>query len=134
MNAEQIIKALEHCINNPLCDNCPVGVSNCHITEDALALIKELQAHIENLKRENKYLRERLAEEMEHKEDMRVEAEWMVKAYKGDEIVNIPYIEHQHQYDAPFCSRCRKYALLDGVEKCVASNYCPHCGAKMKGE
>lgn len=31
---------------------------------------KELQAHNENLKRENKYLREKLAEEMEHKEDM----------------------------------------------------------------
>ena len=36
----------------------------------AVGEIKEFQAHNENLKKENKYLRERLAEEMEHKEDM----------------------------------------------------------------
>ena len=50
MNTEQIIKALEYCINNDLCDNCPVGVSKCHILEDALALIKEQQKEIERLK------------------------------------------------------------------------------------
>jgi hypothetical protein len=38
--------------------------------QDALALIDEQQAQIENLKKENKYLRERLAEEAEIKEDM----------------------------------------------------------------
>jgi regulator of replication initiation timing len=36
----------------------------------AMMFVKELQAHNENLKKENKYLRERLAEEMEHKKDM----------------------------------------------------------------
>jgi hypothetical protein len=39
----------------------------------AVELLKEderLIAHNENLKKENKYLRERLAEEMEHKKDM----------------------------------------------------------------
>jgi regulator of replication initiation timing len=38
--------------------------------QDALAVIDEQQAHNENLQKENKYLRERLAEEMEHKKDM----------------------------------------------------------------
>lgn len=59
------------------------------------------------------------------------EGEWLVEAYKEDEIITIPYIEHQH--NEPFCSRCGKYALLDGKEDYVASNYCPNCGAKMKG-
>lgn len=36
----------------------------------ARMFVKELQAQIENLQKENKYLRERLAEEAEHKKDM----------------------------------------------------------------
>lgn len=39
----------------------------------AVGEIKELQAHNENLENTNKYLRERLAEEMEHEEDMKGE-------------------------------------------------------------
>ena len=81
MTTEQIIKALECCANNPFerglskCNECPyIENGNCHLgitlLNDALALIKELQAHNENLKKENKYLRESLADEREHKEDM----------------------------------------------------------------
>lgn len=75
MNTEQIIKALECCGGEQkLCRNCPYncGTRYCMVVvrEDALSLIKELQAHNENLLKENKYLRERLVEEMEHKEDM----------------------------------------------------------------
>ena len=66
MNAEQIIKALECWIKN--FDGKLLNFKNLC---DALALIKELQAHNENLAKENKYLRERLAEEAEIKEDMK---------------------------------------------------------------
>ena len=78
-NTEQIIKALELCINNSIlqenCEHCPYirKSANCmdELIQDVIALIKELQAHNENLKKENKYLRERLADEREHKEDMK---------------------------------------------------------------
>jgi hypothetical protein len=76
MNTEQIIKALECCGSNPpKCSTCDyrgkIGKKDCYdyLKADALALIKELQAHNENHKKENKYLRERLAEEAEIKED-----------------------------------------------------------------
>lgn len=42
LNLKQVRNALEHCINNDLCDGCPIGVSKCHIIEDSLSLIKEL--------------------------------------------------------------------------------------------
>jgi regulator of replication initiation timing len=38
--------------------------------ETMKGVVKDYEHHNENLKKENKYLRERLAEEMEHKEDM----------------------------------------------------------------
>jgi regulator of replication initiation timing len=87
MNTEQIIKALA--------DAIALGIKyprvDAHLLIDALELIKEqlgkikgpnsaldalrdvakdYENHSENLQKENKYLRERLAEEMEHKEDM----------------------------------------------------------------
>lgn len=79
VNTEQIIKALECCSSRDdmACDNCPLDELNnidCKrvLFGITLSLIKELQAHNENLKKENKYLRERLAEEAEIKEDMSV--------------------------------------------------------------
>lgn len=73
MNTEMIIKALEWCLSNKGCYGCPYEDESyqCDITKDSLALIKELQAHNETLKKENKYLRESLADEREHKEDMK---------------------------------------------------------------
>jgi hypothetical protein len=95
MTTEQIIKATK------VLEGAKVMVANRDFNEfqdaiitaiNALALIKELLAentglktaletmkgvvkdyehHNENLLKENKYLRERLAEEMEHKEDMK---------------------------------------------------------------
>lgn len=73
MNTEQIIKALECCFSNGSCDGCPYTERvDCRreLERNALALIKELRAYIENFKKENKYLRESLADEREHKEDM----------------------------------------------------------------
>ena len=59
------------------------------------------------------------------------EGEWLAEVYKGDEIIRTPNIK-RHQHAELFCSLCGKYALLDGVEDYVPSNYCPNCGAKMK--
>lgn len=75
MNTEKVIKALEYCANNDECVGvmCPYYATGCEneMPKDALALFKEFQAHNENLQKENKYLRERLAEEAEVKEDMK---------------------------------------------------------------
>ncbi len=61
------------------------------------------------------------------------EGEWLVSAWdnKKQEYVEIPYIKHEHI--SPYCSLCGTDALLDGAEFGVASNYCPNCGARMKG-
>jgi hypothetical protein len=73
MSTEQIIKDLEESIQKieAFYDgmNIPKELRSSE-NKKALALIKELQAHNENLKKENKYLRESLADEREHKEDM----------------------------------------------------------------
>lgn len=63
-NTEQIINELEGLVQFITCPS---------YIKDALACIKELQAHNENLQKENKYLRESLADEREHKNDMRAE-------------------------------------------------------------
>ncbi|MBE6618397.1 MAG: hypothetical protein E7626_01270 [Ruminococcaceae bacterium] len=62
-----------------------------------------------------------------------IEGKWLVSAWDNQkqEFVEIPYIKHEHV--SPYCSLCKADALLDGAEFGVASNYCPTCGAKMKG-
>lgn len=94
MTTEQVIKALECCSGIAKCIDCPyTEVDKCAMqsAKDAIALItnqmgeirglnsaietlqgvaKDYEHRNENLVNENKYLRERLAEEMEHKEDM----------------------------------------------------------------
>ena len=44
---------------------------------------------------------------------------WITDSYKG-------YIT------SATCSCCGKYALLDGVEDFVLSNFCPDCGADLR--
>ena len=60
-------------------------------------------------------------------------SKWVVDAYDNqDNIVVLDYIPHQHSM--PYCSRCKGEALLDGGEEYVASDFCPHCGADMRGD
>lgn len=50
-----------------------------------------------------------------------------IPAVDAVEAVNGEWIWDGYVYDAPWqCSECRK--LND-----IASNYCPHCGARMDG-
>lgn len=73
MNTELIIKNMSNCSRDK-CDEClyentgPRCVEN--LLKDVLTIIKEKDAYIETLKKENKYLRERLAEETKLKVDM----------------------------------------------------------------
>ena len=46
MERTEIIKALEHCINDATCEQCNYSPSTCFIEEDALSLIKELTAKV----------------------------------------------------------------------------------------
>ena len=72
----KVVKGLECCAQWLFygdCEDCPYYQSircNVKLMQDALALLDEQQAQIENLKKENKYLRESLADERKHKEDM----------------------------------------------------------------
>ena len=76
MSLVRVVKGLECCckwLGCGDCEDCPYYLSircNVKLMQDALAVVDELQAHNENLKKENKYLRERLAEEMKHAEDV----------------------------------------------------------------
>ena len=49
LNAEQIKKALECCIKDNTCEQCPLSPFTCHIQEDALALIKELTEDVKRV-------------------------------------------------------------------------------------
>jgi chromosome segregation ATPase len=94
MTPEQIIKGLEESVkkieahydarNIPIDKRPSENKKALKLIKDLLAenrglnsaietlqgIAKDYENHNENLKRENKYLRERLAEEMEHKKDM----------------------------------------------------------------
>ncbi len=60
-------------------------------------------------------------------------SKWVVDAYDNqDNILVIDYIAHEHSM--PYCFLCKGEALLDGGEEYVASDFCPHCGADMRGE
>lgn len=59
------------------------------------------------------------------------EGEWIVDAWDGEEWVILPYIKTQHT--DPFCSECYGCALHNDEGEEIASAFCPHCGAKMKG-
>ena len=59
------------------------------------------------------------------------EGEWVTNAWDGKKWIVIPYEKHEHI--GAHCSVCNKRALLDYDKDEVTSNFCPNCGAKMKG-
>ncbi len=90
-NTEQIIKALEkeYDRHHKLEEDLKIELNIAKNLKKTLSLIKELQAHNENLQKENKYLRERLAEEAEIKEDMGecfFGVDFDIKALKADTV------------------------------------------------
>ena len=53
LKRDEIIKALEHCINDNTCEQCNYSPSTCFIQENALSLIKELTEENERLRNDN---------------------------------------------------------------------------------
>ena len=53
MTDEQIVKALECCVGNYPCRECPYDNKGCEIEPDALDLINRQKAEIERLNEEN---------------------------------------------------------------------------------
>lgn len=140
MTNAELIKALRICANQTCCDNCPrydidhtQDAQRCCIqlindAADALEAadekIAEYTAAVEALDdsndayiKENERLKKRIAELMPK------EGEWIMDclAPQMDE-----YRIGEWAY-APKCSEC-------GTHWDAKTNYCPNCGAKMKGE
>ncbi len=71
--------------------------------------------------------------EYENKADCRKQSagEWVTNAWDGKKWIIIPYKKHEHI--GAHCSVCNKRALLNYDKDEVTSNFCPNCGAKMKG-
>lgn len=59
--------------------------------------------------------------------------EWLYDLWDAEkrEYVVIPFIEGKHGF--AYCSICNGPALLDRCVDPVASDFCPNCGARMKG-
>ena len=57
--------------------------------------------------------------------------EWVTNAWDGKKWIVIPYQKHEHI--GAHCSLCNKRALLNYDKDEVTSNFCPNCGADMRG-
>ena len=58
----------------------------------------------------------------------RKKGEWIKKPeYHGDDVSG--FIDNHFT-----CSECKKEAIVNSWYFYVLSNYCPHCGADMRGE
>ena len=78
LNRENIIKALEWCIQSVSCEYCDYNKSSvdvCSIRSDALALIKELTEKVENYRNELGEVRVALAEANNDKKKLSEENE-----------------------------------------------------------
>ena len=113
---KQIIEemAREMCHLSAECKTCQICNERYHGDDDDLCYFKCVAKEIIN-----------------HGYRKQSEGEWIVDAWDGEKFITIPYIKHEHT--DPYCSLCKNHALLDGAENGVASNFCPNCGAKMKG-
>ena len=61
---------------------------------------------------------------------------WLTQEYMyGTEDQEDCWIERKaEEGDTAYCSICRKTAGIDEAEDYVLSNFCPNCGADMRGE
>ena len=123
LKRDEIIKALECCINprDSACDECPLdkyGSVNCKwlLASLALDVINGLTEDIEWSAKRILEADKKVAELTEENERLRTEGEWT------KEVTDLWH-----------CSLCLHPTLLNGGEEYVLSNFCPHCGAKMKG-
>lgn len=58
-------------------------------------------------------------------------AKYMRKIASG-ELAEVKHASwDEKDYEAPHCSSCGEYALEDGSEEMIKSDYCPFCGALM---
>ena len=60
---------------------------------------------------------------------------WYVSEWDrdGDKFTEKPYDSHKHPYHDIYCSVCKNSAPCDGYGNYYTSEYCPNCGARMKG-
>lgn len=68
-------------------------------------------------------------------EPERKEGCWMTEVYEygdGEEVAD-RWVEREAQRgDVAYCSVCKGVAGLDGSEEYSLTQFCPHCGVKMK--
>lgn len=64
----------------------------------------------------------------------RPQGEWIAvscfDAFGGDESA---WMAHGNPTAFHYCSECKEQTRIDEFGEKILSNYCPHCGARMKG-
>ena len=64
----------------------------------------------------------------------RPQGEWIAvsafDAFGGDEVT---WMAHGNPTAFHYCSECKEQTRIDEFGKEILSNYCPNCGARMKG-
>lgn len=143
MNIEKTVKGLHYCTKWESiedCTECPYlhSPDNCTIRllKEALATIDELQAEKENLKKENKYLRERLAEEAEIKEDMSVSELKAEIERLSVRVLEENHLRHQVEEMLADGMSVVKAVTVKKMQEKLKSTFCPdanYCGYDIHG-